>query len=60
MAKRHPFKEVKPGEPIPVTARELESSMFEHNGRFNSRDYDKFERMELMESPVRDSIRFMN
>ena len=30
--------------------------MLEHNGRFNSRDYDKFERMELMESPVRDAI----
>ena len=56
MAKRHPFKKVKPGEPIPVTARQLESFMFEHNGRFNSRDYDKFERMELMESPVRDAI----
>ena len=39
-----------------VTARQLESFMFEHNGRFNSRDYDKFERMELMESPVRDAI----
>ena len=30
--------------------------MLEHNGRFNSRDYDKFERMELTESPVRDAI----
>ena len=56
MAKRHPFKKVKPGEPIPVTARQLESFMLEHNGRFNSRDYDKFGRMELMESPVRDAI----
>ena len=56
MAKRHTFKKVKPGEPIPVTARQLESFMLEHNGRFNSRDYDKFERMELMESPVRDAI----
>lgn len=56
MAKRHPFKKAKPGEPIPVTARQLESFMLEHNGRFNSRDYDKFERMELMESPVRDAI----
>ena len=56
MAKRHPFKKTKSGEPIPVTARQLESFMFEHNGRFNSRDYDKFERMELMESPVRDAI----
>ena len=56
MAKRHPFKKVKPGEPIPVTARQLESFMLEHNGRFNSRDYDKFERIELMESPVRDAI----
>ena len=53
MAKRHVFKKVKPGEPIPVTARQLESFMLEHNGKFNSRDYDKFERMELMESPVR-------
>ncbi|MGN1313083.1 MAG: hypothetical protein ACI4VS_02805 [Candidatus Nanosyncoccaceae bacterium] len=56
MAKRHTFKKVKPGEPIPVTARQLESFMLEHNGGFNSRDYDKFERMELMESPVRDAI----
>ena len=56
MAKRHPFKKTKPGKPIPVTARQLESFMLEHNGRFNSRDYDKFERMELMESPVRDAI----
>ena len=56
MAERHSFKETKPGEPIPVTARQLESFMFEHNGKFNSRDYDKFERMELMESPVRDAI----
>lgn len=30
--------------------------MLEHNDKFNSRDYDKFERMELMESPVRDAI----
>ena len=56
MAKRHPFKKTKPGEPIPVTARQLESFMLEHNGRFNSRDYDKLERMELTESPVRDAI----
>ena len=57
MAKRHTFKKVKLGEPIPVTARQLESFMLEHNGRFNSRDYDKFERMELTESSVRDAIR---
>lgn len=56
MAKRHPFKKAKPGEPIPVTARQLESFMLEYNGRFNSRDCDKIERMELMESPVRDAI----
>ncbi len=54
MAKRHTFKKVKPGEPIPVTARQLESFMFEHNGKFNSRDYDKLERMELTYSPVRE------
>ena len=30
--------------------------MLEHNGKFNSRDYDKFERMELMESPARNAI----
>ena len=53
MAKRRPFKKTKPGKPIPVTARELESFMLEHKGKFNSRDYDKFERMELTESPVR-------
>ena len=56
MAKCHTFRKTKPGKPIPVTARQLESFMLEHNGRFNSRDYDKFERMELMESPVRDAI----
>lgn len=56
MAKRCPFKKAKPGEPIPVTARQLESFMLEHNGRFNSRDYDKFERMKLTESSVRDAI----
>ena len=56
MAKRRTFKKVKLDEPILVTARQLESFMLEHNGRFNSRDYDKFERMELMESPVRDEI----
>lgn len=56
MAKRHAFKKIKPGEPIPVTARQLESFMFEHKGKFNSRDCDKIERMELMRSPVRDAI----
>ena len=30
--------------------------MLEHNDRFNSRDYDKFERMELIESSIRDAI----
>ena len=30
--------------------------MLEHNGRFNSRDYDKFECMELMEFLVCDAI----
>lgn len=56
MAKRRTFRKTKPGKPILVTARELESFMLEHKGRFNSRDYDKFERMELIESSVRDAI----
>ena len=56
MAKHRPFKKTKPGEQIPVTARQLESFMLGHNGRFNSRDYNKFERMELTELPVRDAI----
>ena len=56
MAKRRPFKKVKPGEPIPVTARQLERFMLEHNGKFNSCDYDKLERVELTYSPVRDAI----
>ena len=56
MAKRRTFKKTKPGEPIPVTARELESFMVDHKGKFNSRDYDKFERMELINSSVRDAI----
>jgi hypothetical protein len=34
MAKRHIFEKAKPGEPILVTARQLESFMLEHNGRF--------------------------
>ena len=57
MAKRHTFKKLKPGEPTPVIARQLESFMLEHNDRFSSRDHYKFEHMELMESPVRDAIR---
>lgn len=56
MAKRHIFRKTKPGKPIPVTARQFESFILEHNDRFNSCDYDKFKRMELMESPVRDAI----
>lgn len=54
--KTPPIQKTKPGELIPITARQLESFMLEHNGRFNSRDYNKFERMELMESPIRDAI----
>ena len=56
MAKSQTFKKVKPSEPIPVTARQLESFMLEHDGKFNSRDYDKLERMKLTYSPVRDAI----
>lgn len=56
MAKRHTFKKTKLSKPIPVTVRQLENFMLEHNGKFNSRDYDKFERMELTESSVRDAI----
>lgn len=56
MAKRQSFKKVKPDKPIPVTARQLESFMLEHKGKFDSRDCDKFERMKLMKSPVRDAI----
>ncbi len=56
MAKSHTFKKIKPGKPIPVTARELESLMLEHKGKFNSREYDKFERMGLTYSPVCDAI----
>lgn len=56
MAKRHTFRKTKSGKPIPVTARELESFMLDHKGKFNSRDYDKFERMELINSSVRDAI----
>ena len=56
MAKRHKFKKVKPGEPIPVIAWELNSFMPKYKGKFNSREYDKLERMELTYSPVRDAI----
>ena len=56
MAKRYTFKKVKPGKPTPVTARQLDSFMLEHKGKFNSRDYDKFERMELACYPVHDAI----
>jgi hypothetical protein len=30
--------------------------MLDHKGKFNSRDYDKFECMELINSSVRDAI----
>lgn len=60
MAKSHTFRKAKPGESIPATARQLESLMFEHNGRFNSRNYDKFERIELINSSVRDAIHELN
>ena len=56
MVKRYKFRKDKPGKPILVTARQLESFMLEHNGKFSSRDYDKLERMELTCSPVRDAI----
>lgn len=56
MAKSHTFKKTKPGKPISVTARELESFMLDHKGKFNSRDYDKIERMEIINSSVRDAI----
>lgn len=56
MVKSHTLKKTKAGKTIPVTAREPESFMFEHNGKFNSRDYDKFERMELINSSARDAI----
>lgn len=56
MVKRRLFKKTKPGEPISVTAQQLESFVLEYNGRFNLCDCDKFERMELIESPVRDAI----
>ncbi len=55
-AEKKYFKKTRPGRPIPVTARELESFMLDHKGKFNSRDYDKFERMELINSSVRDAI----
>ena len=56
MAKHRTFKKVKPGESIPVTALELKSFMLEHKDKFNSHEYDKFERMELTRSPVRDAV----
>lgn len=56
MAKRHTFRKTEPDKPIPATARELESFMLGHNSKFNSRDYDKFERMKLACFPVRDTI----
>lgn len=56
MAKRRTLKKVKPGEPIPVTACELESFMLEHNGRFNPRDYDKFERNQGLNEATIDYV----
>jgi len=56
MAECSLFNRTKLGELIPVTARQLESFILEHNGKFDSRDYGKFVRMELTESPVRDTI----
>lgn len=43
MAKRRAFRKTVSGEPRPVTARQLESFMLEHNDKFNLRDYDKFD-----------------
>lgn len=56
MTKHRTFKKIKPGEPILVTALELESFMLEHKDKFNSHEYDKFEHMELTRSPVRDAV----
>lgn len=41
---------------IKVTARQLNTLFLERNGKFKSRDYDRLERMELVDSPVRDAI----
>ena len=54
MAKSHTFKKMKPGNPIPVTARELESFMLEHKGKFNSREYDKNRYSEALEQKRQD------
>ncbi len=56
MAKRHIFKKSKPGEPIYVTKRQLCNYMNAHKGNLSTRDYEKFKRMELIDSPVRDAL----
>lgn len=51
MTKRYVFRKAKLGEPILVAAQQLERFMLDHNSKLNSRDHNKFERMELAESP---------
>lgn len=56
MAKRRISKKSKPGEPIYVTKRQLCNYMDAHKGNLSTRDYEKFKRMELVDSPVRDAL----
>lgn len=55
MAKRHIFKKVKPGEPIPVTARQLDSFMLEHKGKFGSLITIYLSAWKLTEPPICDA-----
>ena len=51
---RHIYKESSSGQPIPITARQLEALSDLRNGKLTTRDYEKLKRMELVDSPVRE------
>ena len=56
MAKCPLYTELKPGESIPVTKRQLHAFRDSRGGKMTTRDYEKLKRMELVDSSVRDAI----
>ncbi len=55
MSKNRIYKRPKNGEPIKITARQLERLYDENDGAFSSRQYKDMKRMQLVESSVRDA-----
>lgn len=56
MTKRRIYKKPKNGEPIKVTARQLNELYVKHEGILTSRKYSDLKNMELVESNVSDAI----